>query len=138
MYVGDMALIVLLIRYPGQKKLIYILTAVNIANCLATIISRCQVIETQKTISETQKGMIKTKEFLGMSVGQKLNLTSKITNREEATEFITNLIYDAHSLFIKGENLSNFLENANKTLSNLKANGNTQLQLTNFVINLEN
>lgn len=114
-----------------QRNLSYILTATNIARCLPTIVSRCQLIEVPCSGHQ-----VVDSNFIDLPVGKMMEIISNIKNREEAVEFITNLIYKAHSDLIRGENLGSFLENANKTLGALKANGNVQLQLTNFVVNL--
>ncbi len=124
-----------------QKDLIYILTAQNSENILPTIISRCQVAEVQsakKSKSSNSVVKVQSSNFIGLPVGKKLEYISKIKDREEAVEFITNLIYEAHEELVKGKKVSNFLENAQRTLSALKTNGNVTLQLTNFVVNIEN
>ncbi len=116
-----------------QKDLIYILAAQNSENILPTIISRCEVTEVQSA-----KFKVQSSNFTGLPIGKKLETISNIKGIDEAIGFITNLIYEAHEELVKGEKVSNFLENAQKTLSALKANGNVALQLTNFVVNLQN
>ncbi|MBI3443393.1 hypothetical protein HY008_01855 [Candidatus Woesebacteria bacterium] len=120
-----------------QENLIYILTASNIELLPETIRSRCQVIETgnrQQAIGTEET----IENFLKQSIGNKLKAISKIAKREEAIDFLTNLLYSAHESIKKGINISDFVDQALKTLKNIKANGNVQLQLTNFVVNFRN
>ncbi len=119
-----------------QKNLSYILTASNITGCLPTIVSRCMVVEVRNERIPNSNFAVSAKDFLGFPLGKKMETISGIKTREEAVDFITNLIYSGHSFLIKGERVDNFLENANKTLGALKANGNVQLQLTNLIVNL--
>lgn len=75
-------------------------------------------------------------DFINFPLGKKMETISEIKTRDEAVNFITGLIYSGHSFLVKGESVNSFLENANKTLGALKANGNVQLQLTNFIVNI--
>lgn len=121
-----------------QESLTYILTAYNTDNILPTIMSRCELIElkiTNQELSEEKRS--KTKEFVDASIGKKFGITAKITKRDEAVQFINDLILGGHELFLRNPQMLNFMEVASKTLENLNANGNVQLQLTNFVVNLE-
>lgn len=121
-----------------QENLIYILTAQNLDNVLPTIISRCEVIQVSSgKYQVTREEAEKVKEFVDASIGDKLRITAKITKRDEAIEFMNNLIIVGHELFLKEAELGLFLGEAGKTLAALKANGNVQLQLTNFVVNVE-
>jgi len=119
-----------------QENLTYILTVNNIDHVLATIVSRCEVIEVQSEkleIKSEDKDQIS--KFINAEVGEKLKITSTINKRDEGTHFIKNLILVTHETFLEKPEMANIMENANKTLRNLEANGNVQLQLTNFVIN---
>lgn len=102
-----------------NKNLIYILTASNLENVLPTIVSRCQVIKTRK-----EKTGIRNK---GANYKDVLN----IKDRDEAIEFVTNLIYVDYEKQAF-ENMENYLN----TLKNLKLNGNVGLQLTNLVVRM--
>lgn len=120
-----------------QPNLIYILTVQNSENVLPTILSRCEVIETgnsQFVVSNTDKKLVK--EFILAPESTKLAIISKINKRDEAIEFMTNLIFVSHEMMVKDPSLVNLVDCATKTLSALKANGNVGLQLTNFVVNL--
>jgi hypothetical protein len=74
-------------------------------------------------------------------VGKRLTQIDKIRDRGDAIEFVENLIDSTHSvLHGGGQNysmLAKNLEALTTTLSNLMANGNVSLQLTNMVISLE-
>ncbi len=119
-----------------QKNLSYILTATNITGCLPTIVSRCMVIEVKDNKIPDSNFVVSAMDFINLPLGKKMETISEIKTREEAVDFLTSLIYSGHSFLIKGESVNNFLENANKTLGALKANGNVQLQLTNFIVNI--
>lgn len=122
-----------------QDDLYYILTADSLAKVLPTITSRCEVIKLKnlrtKEIKNDEIG-----RFLGMTVGEKLAYCDKIKDREEAKAFVEETIVYLHQILIKSsENqgkIAQNLEVSTKTLNNLEANGNVNLQLTNMVINL--
>lgn len=118
-----------------QENLFFIITAANIEGVLSTIVSRCEIIEISREIEISEKDLEFVEEFISKDVGEKLKIISTIKNREEAIEFMTNLIIGGHKLFLANINLTKFVSEANKSLINLKANGNVQLQLTNFVVN---
>ncbi|HEX6977368.1 MAG TPA: hypothetical protein VF185_03355 [Patescibacteria group bacterium] len=119
-----------------QANLIYILTATSIDNCLSTIISRCEVVEIGGE-EKRKDTSIFFNEFISMSLGRKFEEISKIKTREEAAEFITDIINGGHSQLVSGGASLKIIESATSTLTNLKANGNVALQLTNFVVNIE-
>jgi hypothetical protein len=121
-----------------QEKLSFILISNSLEGVLPTILSRCEVIEinsnsniqidtnTEKTITE----------FLDSQVGNRLSFISKIKDRQEAIEFISNVLIIGKKRLEKEPQIWELLDYANKTLKALKQNGNVQLQLTNFVINV--
>lgn len=118
-----------------QENLTYILTAANTEAVLPTIVSRCQVIETGSTNPEAEtKDRKEMEKFFKAKIGERLTAISKITKREEAAQFMTSLIRTGHPAMLKTPGLAGFLEAAHQTLLALKANGNVQLQLTNFVV----
>jgi DNA polymerase III delta prime subunit len=120
-----------------QKKLSFIITAKNIDNVLPTIVSRCEVIEIQSSKLEfSEDDKEKYNNFMDSKVGNKLSIISKINKREDGINFIKNLIFIAHESLKENPSLILFLENATKTLKALEANGNVQLQLTNFVVKI--
>jgi DNA polymerase III delta prime subunit len=121
-----------------QENLIFLITAANIESILPTIVSRCETIEISRDTEISEEDLGKVEEFINKDVGKKLKMILIIKNREEAIEFMTNLIIGGHKLFLANINLAKFVSEANKTLVNLKANGNVQLQLTNFVVNSVN
>jgi len=127
-----------------QANLYFILTAQTLSPILPTIISRCQVTEISGSTGEADEVFQIPKEeqekisnFLDAGVGEKLALTANIKNRQEATDFINKILILSHKKLLAGEKVVNLIASAQKTLSALKANGNIQLQLTNFVVSLE-
>lgn len=114
-----------------QENLFYLLTASTQAQILPTIVSRCQVIK----LSVNSK-LAATPKYIKPS----LAMVNKIKGREEALDFVQNLIKQMHfSLLNNEEDRVKFAKNLGitvKTLKNLEANGNVNLQLSNMVINL--
>jgi len=123
-----------------QESITYILTASSIQNLPTTIISRCQILKAQGKKELDKEDEKKIVSFIKNNETKKLQTISKIWGRNDATDFVENFILLSHSLLIKAKNnhlsLAKNMENASKTLRNLKANGNIQLQLTNFVLGL--
>jgi len=117
-----------------QANLFYILTASEEEGILPTIMSRCEVIY-GKVIS--QNNSREYEDFFEKSVGEKLKITSVINKREEAISFVNSLISSGHSKFLKNNEISESLREAQALRRNLEANGNVMLQLTNFVVNLK-
>ena len=112
-----------------QENIYYILTASSLKSILPTIISRCEVIK----LTDKLKFVTNNK-----NLKPTLAIIDKIKDREEAKEFVQNLIEVAHFNLLNSEN--NKLKEALdleiliKTMNNLKLNGNVQLQLTNMII----
>lgn len=131
-----------------QENLYYILTADSLAKILPTIISRCQVIKL-KNLKTQEKSVppsgwdIRNNEeigrFLGMTVGEKLAYCDRIKDRGEAKKLAEAIINFLHSSLLETDKnqveIAKNLEISTKTLNNLEANGNVNLQLTNMVIN---
>lgn len=120
-----------------QENLIFILTTTNLEQVVPTITSRAEVIELQSDSYDATKDTQFTKEFLDKSTAERLITTSKIKKREDAIEFMEKLILGSHSLMLKSEVNALFVESALATFERLKQNGNVQIQLTNFVLQLE-
>lgn len=120
-----------------QGNIYYILTARHEHNILPTILSRCQIIRVNVKMQVLQ--VSSAREFIKMSISEKLSHVTLIKGRDEAIEFVENLILMAHS-YLHAKNLKNhrkvadFIENSQTTLSALRANGNVSLQLANFVL----
>jgi DNA polymerase III delta prime subunit len=123
-----------------QENITYILTANSIKDIPATIISRCQILKTRAKKKLDKKGEKEISRFIKGDETQKLRTISKIWGRNDAINFIESFVLLSHSLMIKAKNghlsLARNMNFAKKTLENLKANGNVQLQLTNFVLGL--
>lgn len=122
-----------------QENVYFVLTAPSIRKVLPTIVSRCQIIKCEnKRISELENN--DTEEFMKKTLAEKILETDKIKDREVAVEFVTNLINNLHTLIhengVDYKSLSKNIEIMTTTLTNLKKNGNINLQLTNMVISL--
>ncbi len=120
-----------------QENLTYVLTAANIENVLETIVSRCEVIETNTSELIKTSESKRAKEFMDGSLADKFLAASKINKREDAIEFMKDLIFVGHKELLKNNSEISMLEMASKTLIYLEANGNVTLQLTNFVLNCD-
>jgi DNA polymerase III delta prime subunit len=120
-----------------QPNLLYILTTSSVESLLPTIVSRCEIINLEFTPYKSSS-KDKTLNFINLSSGEKLAITSKIKEREIAIKFLEELILEGHDLLKLNQTpeLILLLEEAQKTRIALIANGNIQLQLTNFVVNL--
>lgn len=132
-----------------QENLFFILTATRLAAILPTIVSRCQIIKTHKQSLPlrgnskliTQNENSKLNNFLKLTVGEKLLLIDKIKDRGEAKAFVEKIIFYLHQTLINASNKAKTAKNLEislKTLNNLEANGNVNLQLSNLAINLYN
>ena len=119
-----------------QENIYFALTAPSTRHVLPTIVSRCQIIRVQSTKYKVQSTDIE--DFLKMSIGEKLAYIDKIRDREKAVELAENSVQFLHSKLheneVKYDIVAKNIEIADKTLTRLKANGNVNLQLTNFVI----
>lgn len=120
-----------------QENLFYILTATNLTAILPTIVSRCQIVKI--TNDKWQMANKKPEEFLAKPTGEKLAYCDGIKGREEAKAFVQEVIFYLHGELMKSDNkekITKNLEILTRTLNNLKANGNVNLQLANMAINL--
>jgi len=120
-----------------QENLFYILTSANLAAILPTIISRCQIVKI--TNNKWQMANKKPEEFLEKPTGEKLAYCDNIKNRGEAKDFVQEIIFYLHGKLTKSddkEKIGKNIEVLTRTLNNLKANGNVNLQLANMAINL--
>lgn len=119
-----------------QDNIYFALTAPSIRKVLPTIASRCQIIRIQNSKLEVKSE--ETENFLNMTTGEKLGYIEKIKDREKAIELVENTVDLLHSKLhekeVKYSSIAGNIERATETLTRLKANGNVNLQLTNFVI----
>lgn len=122
-----------------QENIYFVLTAPSLRKILPTIASRCQVIKTIRNQQSTISNQQEIGQFLKMSVGEKLSYIDKIKDRNKAIEFAENMVNFMHGSLHENEVKYGIgvedIRLAIKTLSRLKANGNVNLQLSNFVIN---
>jgi DNA polymerase III delta prime subunit len=123
-----------------QKNIVYILTANSTQDMPSTVLSRCQILKAQGKKDLDKKSEKELSRFIESDEIQKLRTISKIWGRDDAIKFVENFILLSHSLMIKVKNghlsLARNMSHAKQTLENLRANGNVQLQLTNFVLGL--
>lgn len=123
-----------------QNNIYFALTAPSTRKVLPTIVSRCQIIRTTGS-QQPATNSRDIEKFLGLTTGEKLFYIDHIKDRQEAIDLVENTVQILHSQLhekevkydVTGENI----EVATKTLTCLKANGNVNLQLSNFVINLK-
>lgn len=126
-----------------QENIFFALTAPTLRKVLPTIVSRCEIVKV-KGQDETDQNE-EMEQFFKLTTGEKLAFVDKIKDRGKATEFAENAIAFMHKMLHSDGSLHEKelkysinvknIELALKTLSRLKANGNVNLQLSNFVIN---
>jgi DNA polymerase III delta prime subunit len=122
-----------------HQGITYILTCGSVHQCLPTIVSRCQVIKLKETLSLSKNETETLKEFFAMKQEEKLVFLEKYKNRENAINFLQNLIIFLHKNLLKTNELktARYLKSAQKYLKAIKKNANPGLQLTAFVIYAE-
>lgn len=123
-----------------QNNAYFALTAPSLKKVLPTIVSRCEIIKIQSGESEISEETTKEMEnFFSLSKSEMLSFVDKIKDRVSAIEFAENMVFFMHGTLHQNELKYDFsvedIRLATKTLSGLKANGNVNLQLSNFVVN---
>ncbi len=122
-----------------QDNIYFALTAPSVRKVLPTIVSRCQIIKI--TNDKLQITNEEVEKFLSMKIGEKLGFVDKIKDRQKAIELAENTVLFLHSKLheneVKYSITAKNIEAAEGTLSRLKRNGNVNLQLANFAINLK-
>jgi hypothetical protein len=122
-----------------QPAIYFILTTPDVRLIIPTITSRCQLINLGKegSIVNNEKHSL---DFLSKTIGEKFIFIDSIKERESALDFINEFILGFHpSLFKRGVNIkkvARILSIAESVRQSLKLNGNIQLHLTNFIINI--
>lgn len=119
-----------------QASLSFVLTAKSINNIPNTILSRCKIINIHYSDNNKQNNLENARNFLNFSVGEKFTKTSTIKSKDDAIKFLVELQKGAHILLQNDPNLHTNLTHIDKAISNMQANGNVQLQLTNLVTHL--
>jgi len=109
-----------------NNNLIYILTAINLSNVLPTIVSRCEIVRTTMVNSRpsTVSRTVNYKDALN------------IKDRDEAIKFVENYLLSIEPELTHNPQLTTACQTCLITIRNLKANGNVSLQLTDFVVML--
>ncbi|MBI2103895.1 hypothetical protein HYT59_02730 [Candidatus Woesebacteria bacterium] len=121
-----------------RQNYIFILTAPTKYTVLPTILSRCQEVATKSPDDKIDK--VQIEKFIKSSTAEKLLFIDNYKGRGDARAFIDSLLTAGPSLLKKGENkgkTAEILSKAIKTRRFLEANTNPFLQLTNFVISLD-
>jgi hypothetical protein len=122
-----------------QQNVTFILSASSIYQTPPTIVSRCQTINLNTSHKIRSTNMLT--KFLSLSTSDKLRHISTIRDRTDALSFVKELIYQSHTAihFSKPryKRASLFIKYSQSTHNALKANGNVNLQLTNFIMSLE-
>lgn len=124
-----------------QKGILFILLAESLYPLPSTIKSRCQVIWLSDHLDLDKDEEENLKKFTEGDVGKKMMFIKDINSREESIKFMKSIliVYQKKIQKTKGKkkHLVKDVENAIKTLNALNSNGNIQLQLTNFIVNLD-
>ena len=126
-----------------QENIYFALTSPSVKKVLPTIVSRCQVVKiANDKLQIPNENMEEMEKFWKMSLGEKLNYVDKIKDRNLAIEFAEELAFFMHGSLHEKELKYNInpedFRLVLKTLTRLKANGNVNLQLSNFVVQLSN
>jgi len=120
-----------------QENIYFALTSSSVKKVLPTILSRCQIINVHGTEYLVPSENIE--KFFKMNIGERLAFIDKIKDRNQAIEFADNMVNFMHSGLHENELKYNVAGKrivlALQTLTRLKANGNVNLQLSNFVVN---
>lgn len=119
-----------------QEGVSFILTARNEDAVLATIKSRCFLVRSGGEVEISKEAFKKVGDFISKSGGEKMAMVSEIKTRDEAVQFITDLIVGGRKLMKENDLEPVFFEVAQQTINNLQKNGNVALQMTNFVIRI--
>jgi DNA polymerase-3 subunit delta' len=123
-----------------QENLFYILTANSEHNLLPTITSRCQVIRVGDT-KVSRDSVKETQKFIDLKKADKLIFVKKIRKRDDANKFLEKVIFDTHYM-IKNDvgdkkKLAKIAKAAEVAKTRVEAYANPNLQLTNFVLEVE-
>jgi hypothetical protein len=128
----------LLKNLEEKASFIFILTASSKQKVLPTIISRCELITVKESVDKINQEL--ALEFIKMTTPQKLDYTNSLKTRSEALEFLDKLILVCEKQLEdnqKALTFANIIQKALLAKKYLSANTNVFLQLTNFVISLD-
>lgn len=120
-----------------QENIIYITTATFFNKIIPTIISRCQIIKVNGEVK--RKSQKKYENFLEGTTGSRMKTISNIKKREEAKNFIEEIILTSYQKLIKSPNIElvKISEEAQKCYLALEKNANVTLSLTRFVAEVD-
>lgn len=118
----------------------YVLTAPSINNVLPTIISRCQIINLVSRYHLDKITQKYIENFFLSNTSDKLSYTNSIKNKGDAINFTRNILIFAHqNLLLANESYPDWIKIINQAktaYSNLSANANVGLALTNLVLSI--
>jgi DNA polymerase III delta prime subunit len=122
-----------------NEHIYYILIARSEDKVLGTIVSRCEVIRLQSDKRQAKSDKNELNIFFTKSIGQQLIQLDKIKKREEAIDFMQQLIEYEHFRLIFSDFsdlslITYHLFLSQQTLTALLKNGNVTSQLTRFVV----
>lgn len=118
----------------------YVLTASSIDKVLPTIVSRCRIVNlvSKYHLDEITKNNIE--KFLLSDSSYKLSFTNSIKKKSDAINFTKNLLIFAHQNLLLADasylHWIKIINQAKTTYTNLSANANVGLALTNLVLSL--
>lgn len=138
------ALLKILEEPPGET--IFLLTTLDEANLLPTIISRCQLIrlpqEPEIILQSKEKEEIKVlvEKILRAKIGQRIKIAEEIVGREETIVFCQKQLVFWREIFLEKPNFqtAKVLRALQKTLKYLSANVNPRLALENLLLSYPN
>ena len=121
-----------------QDKINYVLTAKGFSNIPQTILSRCKIIR-QIGVGDNSNSEKFIREFLNYTLSEKMNYITGVKTKEDALIFSQTIIVGVHSLLSESPSTeyAKIINSAEILLNAIKANGNIQLHLTNFIISLD-
>ena len=126
-----------MLEEPG-KNIYFILCANTEKNILETITSRCNVIRLGH--QPNTKSLKYTKNFLDKKMSSKLNTLHKISGREDALDFLNNLIEGGHAMIKKNykkyNNLTGIISSAIETKKEVEMNANITIAFTKLSLDL--
>lgn len=123
-----------------QENVKYILTTISFQNVLPTIVSRCQIIRIGAKEKSSSSSDSEYSAYVSATTSERLKANEKIKSKEEALEFLHNLISYLHFQLHQDGQDYNYLammsEYCQETHRAISMNGNVSLQMTNLVVKL--
>lgn len=122
-----------------KNNFTFILTARSKGRVLPTILSRCLVVKAE--LPEVSKEITqKILEFIDSETPQRFLFLEKIKIKKDAVDFVDDLLFEGQNLLKESPNqkkIANILSQGLTLRKMLDGNTNTFLQLTNFVVAID-